>query len=76
MRAIRLLMILIASLLLPSVAYAAKCPADPYKASQVVWPLGALTYRQPSTAVHPCGRRITCIGGKFDPDVKRSCHWD
>jgi hypothetical protein len=69
------LLIVIVSILAPSSSYAKECPADPYKASQVIWPLGALTYGKPATAVHSCGRKITCIGGKFDPDIKRSCHW-
>ncbi len=75
MSARSLLLIVVISLLAPCACYAAQCPADPYKASQTIWPLGVLTKGQEKTAVHPCGRKITCIGGRFDPDVKRSCHW-
>jgi len=69
-----LLLIVVILFLAPSAGYAKECPADPYKASQTIWPLGVLTMGQEKTAMHPCGRKITCIGGRFDPDVKRSCH--
>jgi hypothetical protein len=70
------LLVVAASVLAPSSAYAGKCPADPFKASQVVWNWGILKPGEQATGVHPCGRKITCIGGRFDPVVKRSCHWD
>jgi hypothetical protein len=83
LRAIRLLMILVASLLVPSACYAKGCPSDLYKAGKEIWTPGTLTYGSAATAVHPCGRKITCIGGKFnafgDPQgpggVPRKCYW-
>jgi|GEM_PF-2263182 len=81
MRKGALLLIFVASILAPSAghaktSHAKKCPADPYKASQAVWNWGLIRTGEQATAVHPCGRKITCIGGRFDPAVKRSCHWD
>jgi hypothetical protein len=71
------LLIFVASILAPSSSFAKQCPADPYKASVAVWQFGALTYQRPATAIHPCGRKITCIGGRTEPPVvKRQCHWD
>ncbi len=72
----KLFLVVIFLIFMPSFSWAKGCPADPYKASQAIWPLGALGWRQSATAMHPCGRKITCIGGRFDPDIKRSCHWD
>ena len=76
MRTGALLLIVTASVLFPSAAFAGKCPADPYKASQAVWNWGILKTGELATAEHPCGRKITCIGGRFQPLVRRSCHWD
>jgi hypothetical protein len=79
LHAVRLLMILVVSLLVPSAGHAKECPADPYKASEVVWAWGALIYGSPVTAMHPCGRKITCIGGNKDPGLPggqhRKCYW-
>ena len=76
MRKGALLLIFVASVLASSSAFAGKCPADPFKASKTVWNWGILKTGQQATAMHPCGRKITCIGGSFQPDIKRSCHWD
>jgi hypothetical protein len=59
-----------------SAGYAKQCPADPFKASTALWNWGELRTGEVRTGVHPCGRKITCIGGRFDPLVRRSCHWD
>ena len=76
MRAKAFPLMVVASLLAaPSTGYAGNCPADPFKASKTVWNWGILKTGQQATAVHPCGRKITCIGGSFQPDIKRSCHW-
>ena len=62
--------------LVPSAGYAADCPADAFKASMAIWPLGAIKTGQTKTARHPCGRQITCVGGSFQPKTLRTCHWD
>ena len=76
MRAGALLLIVTASVLAPTSAFAGKCPADPYMASKTIWNWGILKTGQLATGTHPCGRKITCIGGSFQPLIKRSCHWD
>jgi hypothetical protein len=71
------LLLVAASVLAPSAANAAnRCPADPFKASKAIWNWGDLRTGETKTAKHPCGRQMTCIGGRFDPLVRRSCHWD
>lgn len=80
LRAARLVIILIVPFLVPSASYAKGCPSDPVLASEVVWPWGALIYGSPVTAVHPCGRKITCIGGNKQTGIPgsghiRTCYW-
>ena len=56
---------------------AAQCPADAFKASMAVWPFGALGYKETQTKMHPCGRRITCVGGNFhESKILRKCRWE
>jgi hypothetical protein len=69
-------LIIFALLLVPSAGHAAQCPADPFKASKAIWNWGDLQTGETKTAKHPCGRQMTCTGGRFDPLIKRSCHWD
>jgi hypothetical protein len=62
--------------LAPSLTYAGACPANALKASQTIWGFGALTPDRPATARHPCGKEITCYGGKFPPhEQARRCYW-
>ncbi|GGI32892.1 hypothetical protein GCM10010987_71670 [Bradyrhizobium guangdongense] len=57
---------------------AKQCPADPFLASKTIWNWGEFRTGEVRTGVHPCGRKMTCIGGKISGNViiKRSCHWD
>ena len=69
--------LLIAALcLVPSLSYAGGCPSNPVKASQTIWGFGALTTDRPATAMHPCGKEITCYGGRLPPHASpRRCYW-
>jgi hypothetical protein len=71
--------ILVASIavLAPTAVYAQRCPADPFKASTAIWKWGDIQTGQMKSARHPCGKQITCIGGRFEPTlVRRQCHWN
>jgi hypothetical protein len=71
-----LIVVVVLSLAAPSLSYAGTCPASPLKASQTIWGFGALTPDRPATAMHPCGKEITCYGGKFPPNpTARRCYW-
>jgi hypothetical protein len=79
MRAITILASALAGfvLLASSASYAGKCPASAFKASTAIWKFGDIPTGQTRTARHPCGRQITCVGGKFNnPKILRQCHWD
>jgi hypothetical protein len=65
----------LALLLLPSVAQAAACPADARKASFEVWGPNTIRTGATATGTHPCGRRITCVGGKSGQGTTRKCRW-
>lgn len=69
-------LLLLASFTVSPAIAASKCPADPFKASTALWNWGDLRTGEVRTGTHPCGRKITCNGGKFNPLVRRSCHWD
>ena len=71
-----ILFVAVPALVAPSAGYAGRCPADPFKASTALWNWGDMRTGQVKTGLHPCGRKITCTGGKFNPLVRRSCHWD
>ena len=60
----------------PGAAQAGQCPANAFKASTAIWNWGDLQYGETRTATHPCGRRITCTGGKFQPKILRQCRWN
>jgi hypothetical protein len=72
----RAILLIFASVLAASAAHAGQCPADPFKASKAIWNWGDIPTGQVRTGKHPCGRQMTCTGGKFEPLVRRSCHWD
>lgn len=76
MRGRTFLLTIVAFLLAPSVGHAMQCPADPFKASKAIWNWGDLQTGETKTARHPCGRLMTCTGGRFEPLVRRSCHWN
>ncbi len=59
----------------PPSAFAAHCPASATEASQAIWPAGTIPHNQLRSAIHPCGKRITCSGGKLNSNVKRTCSW-
>ena len=69
------LLVIAAFLSIPA-AHASRCPADPFSASKAIWNWGDLQTGETKTAKHPCGRQMTCTGGKFNPVVRRTCHWD
>lgn len=54
----------------------ANCPADVFKAGQDIWPAGSIRTGQRKTAQHPCGRRVTCIGGTLGGGRQRTCNWN
>jgi hypothetical protein len=65
------------TLLTSSASYADNCPASAFKASTAIWKFGDIPTGQTRTARHPCGKQITCVGGKFNnPKILRQCHWD
>lgn len=70
------LLFMLVSLLVSSASDARQCPANASKASKTIWNWGELRTGQVKTGFHPCGRKMTCNGGKFEPLVHRSCHWD
>ncbi len=73
------LLILAASLIAiaPSAGDAKSCPANALKASTAIWPFGVLETGVTRTGTHPCGRQMTCVGGKWGPpQILRQCHWD
>lgn len=80
MRAVRGALLIGSYVLFTSVAHAAgKCPADPFIASKAIWNWGDFRSGEVRSGVHPCGRKMTCIGGKIVSGktvIKRSCHWD
>ncbi len=78
MRAIAFLFLAAAMIALaPSGGHAKSCPANAFKASAAIWPFGAIETGETRTGTHPCGRQMTCVGGKFGPPkILRRCHWD
>ena len=68
MRALVAMLIVAAATLSTSPGHAAgKCQSDPIRASKAVWNWGELRTGEQKTGTHPCGRQITCSGGKFEP---------
>ena len=61
--------------LAPPVVQAQTCPRNATRASMQMWPAGSLLPGQSVTGTHPCGRRITCIGGRPNVIGSRSCSW-
>jgi hypothetical protein len=59
----------------PHPGLAQKCPANANEASSAVWPKGAIRTGKTVTGKHPCGRRITCVGGSQNARGSRSCRW-
>lgn len=54
---------------------AAKCPARAIDASFAIWPVNSLRVAQTVSAMHPCGRRITCVSGVRANKFPRRCRW-
>ena len=65
----------IATVPTPSVVQAAGCPADPRRASLALWPGGSINTGKTVTGTHPCGRKLTCVGGIPGNFSSRQCHW-
>jgi hypothetical protein len=60
-----------------SPGHAASCPSNAFRASTAIWKFGDIPTGQTRTARHPCGKQITCVGGKINPPkILRRCHWD
>ena len=72
---IRALVLLLAGLLAPTLVHAQGCPAEAREASRAIWASGSISSGKSVTATHPCGRRITCTGGKGGAAGTRSCRW-
>lgn len=54
----------------------AKCPARAVDASLAIWPVNSLRVAQTVSAMHPCGRRITCVSGLRGANrFPRRCRW-
>ena len=73
------ILVIVFALLGPFAAHAKQCPTDPILASKTIWNWGEFRSGEVRTGVHPCGRQMTCIGGKIvggKTVIKRSCHWD
>lgn len=66
----------IAILAAPSAVQAKGCPANPRNASLALWPGGSIRTGQTVTGTHPCGRKLTCTGGKPGVFASRQCRWD
>jgi hypothetical protein len=58
-----------------SVLQAQTCPRSATQASTQIWPLGSIPGGMSVTERHPCGRRITCIGGRQGSIGSRHCSW-
>jgi hypothetical protein len=53
-----------------------RCPDDANKASLAVWPGGAVRTGRTVTAKHPCGRQLSCVGGRQGSSgIPRNCRW-
>ena len=66
----------IAFLALPGIVRARDCPVDARNASLVLWPGGAIPTGRTVTGAHPCGRKLTCVGGVPGNFASRQCHWE
>jgi hypothetical protein len=62
-------------LLAPLPARAAGCPANATKASFAVWPPSTIPSGRTVSTMHPCGRRLTCVGGIAGAYASRRCRW-
>ena len=67
MRVILLISALYACGDMASAAHAASCPSSAFRASTAIWKFGDIPPGQTRTARHPCGKQITCVGGKINP---------
>jgi H+/gluconate symporter-like permease len=56
-------------------AFAGQCPANATYASRAIWRDGEIPHNSTRTAIHHCGKRITCTGGDLKRNAKRSCSW-
>jgi hypothetical protein len=50
------------------------CPVDAEKAGYSIWPAGSLPASAVRQGLHPCGRRLECIGAR-PTDARRTCRW-
>lgn len=66
----------VAVLAASSAAIAGDCPANPRNASLALWPGGTIPTGKIVTGTHPCGRKLTCVGGVPGNFTSRQCHWD
>jgi len=65
----------IAALAASSAVRAARCPANPHRASLALWPVGTIPTGSTVTGTDPCGRALTCVGGIHGIFASRQCHW-
>jgi len=70
---LKLVLASFAILAVPSVSYAAQCPADATTYSLSVWPAHTIPHHQSRSAMQPCGKRLTCDGGS--KSTPRTCSW-
>jgi hypothetical protein len=59
----------------PSLAQGQKCPVNANDASRSIWGSGSIGTGKTVTAMHPCGRQITCRGGSLRGRGARDCRW-
>jgi hypothetical protein len=53
----------------------AACPANATDASMAVWPPSSIPTGVQVSGTHPCGRKITCNGGRAGQKATRICRW-
>jgi hypothetical protein len=60
----------------PALAAAASCPENARNASLALWAGGTIPTEKTVTGTHPCGRRLSCVGGIPGNFASRECHWE
>jgi hypothetical protein len=75
MRALTLVSIFIVSFSTAPAHAQKSCPNDATAASTALWGTGTIKTGESVTGTHPCGRRISCIGGTPNAPKSRRCRW-
>ena len=75
MRATTVIATTLAVMFLPTSVFATACPASALKASTAIWQSGSIAKGTVRNGTHPCGKKMTCVGGNENTNAKRSCSW-